>query len=227
VILGVHTPEFAFEHVTSNVRAAVKRLGIRYAVMQDNRFKTWDAYANQYWPAEYLIDRQGRVRHTHFGEGEYDRTDSLIRTLLGAKTPAARSVPDTTPGGLLTPESYLGYARLTNYVGRNPLPDRFTQYRFPSELPVNTLAYDGTWRVGSEHITSGRGARLRLQFEASNVYIVMGGRGTVDAYVDGKKTSSVRVDAQRLYTVRSGRHTDALLELRFSPGVEAYSFTFG
>ena len=71
MILGVHTPEFAFEHVTSNVRAAVKRLGIKYPVVQDNRFKTWDNFANQYWPAEYLIDRNGRVRHTHFGEGEY------------------------------------------------------------------------------------------------------------------------------------------------------------
>ena len=81
VILGVHTPEFAFEHVTSNVRAAVKRLGIRYPVVQDNRFKTWDNYANQYWPAEYLIDRSGRVRHTHFGEGEYPQTESLIRRL--------------------------------------------------------------------------------------------------------------------------------------------------
>jgi cytochrome c biogenesis protein CcdA/thiol-disulfide isomerase/thioredoxin len=227
VILGVHTPEFAFEHVTSNVRSAVKRLGIGYPVVQDNRFKTWDAYANQYWPAEYLIDKQGRVRHTHFGEGEYGETESLIRTLLGAATAPARPVPDTTPNGLLTPESYLGYARLTNYVGRNPLPDQFAPYRLPDELPVNTLAYGGTWRVGSERITAGRGARLRLHFEASQVYIVMGGHGTVETYVDGRKTGSVRVDAQRLYTMRSGRHTDATLELRFSPGVEAYSFTFG
>ena len=84
VIIGVHTPEFAFEHVASNVRAAVKRLGITYPVVQDNRFKTWDNYANQYWPAEYLIDKTGHVRHTHFGEGKYGETEQLIRRLLGA-----------------------------------------------------------------------------------------------------------------------------------------------
>src|SRR3954470_16513827 len=110
VILGVHTPEFAFEHVSSNVRAAVKRLGVRYPVVQDNRFKTWDNYANEYWPAEYLIDKQGRIRHTHFGEGEYGRTEQLIRSLLGDSGGAtAPSEPDETPTGVMTPESYLGY----------------------------------------------------------------------------------------------------------------------
>jgi cytochrome c biogenesis protein CcdA/thiol-disulfide isomerase/thioredoxin len=228
VIVGVHTPEFAFEHVTSNVRAAVERLGVRYPVLQDNRYKTWDNYANQYWPAEYLIDKQGHVRHTHFGEGEYGQTESLIRRLLGAHGVHARQIADATPSGrLLTPESYLGYARLTNYVGRTPAPNRLATYAFPSSLPANTLAYDGQWRVGAQAITAGRNARLRLQFEASNVYIVMGGRGTVQAYVNGKPGARIHVDAQRLYTVRTGAPTDALLELRFSPGVQAYSFTFG
>ena len=227
VIIGVHTPEFAFEHVTSNVRAAVKRLGIAYPVVQDNRYKTWDNYANQYWPAEYLIDRQGHVRHTHFGEGEYDQTESLIRRLLRDNGAHARHVADATPSGLLTPESYLGYARLTNYIGANPVPDKFATYAFPSSLQANTLAYDGSWRVGAQAITAGKNARLRLQFEASNVYIVMGGHGTVRSFVDGKPTGTIRVDAEKLYTVRSGKPTDALLELRFSPGVQAYSFTFG
>jgi cytochrome c biogenesis protein CcdA/thiol-disulfide isomerase/thioredoxin len=227
VIVGVHTPEFAFEHVTSNVRAAVKRLGIAYPVVQDNRYKTWDNYANQYWPAEYLIDKQGRVRHTHFGEGEYEETESLIRRLLRDNGAHARHVADATPSGLLTPESYLGYARLTNYVGANPVPDKFATYAFPGSLQANTLAYDGSWRVGAQAITAGKNARLRLQFEASNVYIVMGGQGTVRSFVDGKPTGTIRVNAEKLYTVRSGKPTDALLELRFSPGVQAYSFTFG
>jgi cytochrome c biogenesis protein CcdA/thiol-disulfide isomerase/thioredoxin len=226
-IIGVHTPEFAFEHVTSNVRAAVKRLGIAYPVMQDNRYKTWDNYANQYWPAEYLIDKQGRVRHTNFGEGEYDQTEALIRRLLGDNGTHARRVADATPSGLLTPESYLGYARLTNYVGANPVPNKFANYAFPSSLPANTLAYDGSWRVGAQAITAGKNARLRLQFEASNVYIVLGGHGTVRSFVDGRPGRTIPVNAERLYTVRSGKPTDALLELRFSPGVQAYSFTFG
>jgi cytochrome c biogenesis protein CcdA/thiol-disulfide isomerase/thioredoxin len=226
-IIGVHTPEFAFEHVTSNVRAAVKRLGIAYPVMQDNRYKTWDNYANQYWPAEYLIDKQGHVRHTNFGEGEYDQTEALIRRLLGDNGTHARAVADATPSGLLTPESYLGYARLTNYVGANPVPNKFTNYTFPSSLPANTLAYDGSWRVGAQAITAGKNARLRLQFEASNVYIVLGGHGSVRSFVDGRPGRTIPVNAEKLYTVRSGKPTDALLELRFSPGVQAYSFTFG
>jgi cytochrome c biogenesis protein CcdA/thiol-disulfide isomerase/thioredoxin len=228
VIIGVHTPEFAFEHVTSNVRSAVKRLGIHYAVMQDNRYRTWDDYANQYWPAEYLIDRQGRIRYTDFGEGHYDKTEAAIRQLLGDSGTHARSVADVTPTGLLTPESYLGYARLQNYVGRNPLPNRFADYTFPATIPQNTLAYDGRWRVGAEAITAGTGAKLRLRFQASNVYLVMGGHGTVQAFIDGKPAGTIPVDAQRLYTVRASKHPMlGLLELRFSPGVEAYSFTFG
>ena len=92
VIIGVHTPEFAFEHVARTSRAAVKRLGIKYPVVQDNDFRTWDNYANQYWPAEYLIDRTGHVRHIHFGEGEYDETEALIRRLLGGDGRAGEAV---------------------------------------------------------------------------------------------------------------------------------------
>jgi cytochrome c biogenesis protein CcdA/thiol-disulfide isomerase/thioredoxin len=228
VIVGVHTPEFAFEHVASNVRAAVKRLGIEYPVVQDNRYKTWDNYANQYWPAEYLIDKTGHVRHTHFGEGEYDQTETLIRRLLGASGALAAAKPDTTPNGLMTPETYLGYSRLANYVGTAISPDVDATYKLPSDLPQNTLAYGGRWRVGGERIVALRNASLRLHFHAKDVYIVLGGHGTVRALVDGEPTRTLNVDEQRLYTVRaSSRTADATLELRFSPGIEAYSFTFG
>jgi cytochrome c biogenesis protein CcdA/thiol-disulfide isomerase/thioredoxin len=227
-IVGVHTPEFAFEHVASNVRAAVKRLGIVYPVVQDNRYKTWDNYANQYWPAEYLIDKTGHVRHTHFGEGEYDKTETLIRRLLGASGTRAAPKPDTTPTGLLTPETYLGYSRLANYVGTAISPDLDASYSLPGHLPQNTLAYGGSWHVGAERIVALHGASLRLHFHAKNVYVVLGGRGTVRAFVDGEPTRTLNVDAQRLYTVRASNQTaDATLELRFTPGIEAYSFTFG
>src|SRR5439155_8827547 len=108
VIVGVHTPEFAFEHVVSNVRSAANRLGVRYPIAIDNRYATWEAYSNQYWPAEYLIDRQGHVRHAHFGEGDYDRTESLIRELLAkrdVRLAAETRAPDTTPTDVITPES--------------------------------------------------------------------------------------------------------------------------
>jgi cytochrome c biogenesis protein CcdA/thiol-disulfide isomerase/thioredoxin len=228
VIVGVHTPEFAFEHVASNVRGAVKRLGVTWPVVQDNRYKTWDNYANQYWPAEYLIDRSGHVRHTHFGEGEYDKTEALIRTLLGARGRTARHVADATPTGLLTPETYLGYARLDRYVGSKLVPDVPATYTFASSVPENEVSYAGNWRVHSDEIVAGRGARLRLSFSARNVYIVLGGRGTVHALINGKPATTIKVDAQRLYTVRaSNRSINALLELGFSPGIQAYSFTFG
>jgi cytochrome c biogenesis protein CcdA/thiol-disulfide isomerase/thioredoxin len=228
VIIGVHTPEFAFEHVSSNVRGAVKRLGVKYPVVQDNNFKTWDAYANQYWPAEYLIDKTGHIRHTHFGEGEYDKTESLIRQLLGANGAKARQVADTTPTGLLTPETYLGYARLQNYVGTPVSPGVAANYRLPANVAQNTFAYGGEWRVGGQQAVAGAGATLRLHFHAKDVYIVLGGRGTVRALVDGKPLPTLRVNAQRLYTVRtSGKTADATLELRFTPGIQAYSFTFG
>ena len=227
-IIGVHTPEFAFEHVTSNVRDAVKRLGVTWPVVQDNRYKTWDNYANQYWPAEYLIDRSGHVRHTHFGEGEYDKTETLIRTLLGAHGTGARHVADATPSGLLTPETYLGYARLVTYVGSKVVPGAPARYTFARSILANELSYAGTWRVGSQRIVAGQDARLRLRFSASNVYIVLGGHGTVQALINGKPSSTIKVNAQRLYTVRASKQSiSALLELRFTPGIQAYSFTFG
>jgi thiol-disulfide isomerase/thioredoxin len=229
VIVGVHTPEFAFEHVSSNVRAAVKRLGITYPVVQDNRFKTWDNYANQYWPAEYLIDKSGHVRHTHFGEGSYGETEALIRKLLGAKGPRARAMADATPTGLLTPETWLGYDRgLANYVGTTVSPNVVANYKLPDTLQSNTIAYGGQWRVGSQAAVAGKDASLRLHFEAKNVYIVLGGHGTVQTFIDGRPTRTLRVNAQKLYTVRaSNRTANAILELRFSRGIEGYSFTFG
>jgi cytochrome c biogenesis protein CcdA/thiol-disulfide isomerase/thioredoxin len=227
VILGVHTPEFAFEHDAGNVRSAVERLGVRYPVMQDNAFKTWNAYANQYWPAEYLVDRGGRVRHAHFGEGSYGETEALIRRLLGTGGARAHRVADTTPRGLQTPETYLGYERIDRYAGSTLRPDREASYTFPGELSQNGLAYAGRWRVEGERAVAGEDARLRLHFYARYVYLVLGGRGSVDVLVDGKRTKTVRVGAYKLYTLREGPAADALLELRFTPGVQAYAFTFG
>jgi thiol-disulfide isomerase/thioredoxin len=228
VIVGVHTPEFAFEHVASNVRAAVKRLGIAYPVVQDNNYKTWDNYANEYWPAEYLVDRSGHVRHTHFGEGEYGQTEDLIRRLLGASGPKARQMADITPTELLTPETYLGYARIADYTGSTIQPNRRAVYTFPSSLAQNAFAYSGTWRIGAQQALAGAHARLRLRFHAEDVYVVLGGQGTVTSSIDGKPAGTIHVNAERLYTVRASKKvTDALLELRFSPGVQAYSFTFG
>src|SRR5438874_2111343 len=122
-IVGVHTPEFAFEHVLSNVRKATHGLDVTWPVALDNKYATWNAYSNQYWPAEYLVDRTGHVRRAHFGEGEYDKSEQLIRILLGKGVPKRTTdVADATPTGLLSPETYLGTYRLdpARYVGKRP-----------------------------------------------------------------------------------------------------------
>jgi cytochrome c biogenesis protein CcdA/thiol-disulfide isomerase/thioredoxin len=228
VIVGVHTPEFAFEHSRSNVAGAIERLGVHYPVPQDNDYKTWDAYHNEYWPAEYLVDRQGRVVHVHFGEGDFGGTEALIRKLLAAKGPSARQIADATPHELTTPESYLGWRRLARYAGSPIEPGVFTAYRFPATLGQNELAYAGRWLVDAERIVAGRDASLRLHFHARHVYLVLGERGRVDVLVGGRHERTVAVTANRLYTLRSTPAADdGLLELRFTPGVQAYAFTFG
>jgi cytochrome c biogenesis protein CcdA/thiol-disulfide isomerase/thioredoxin len=227
VIVGVHTPEFAFEHEPDNVRSAVRRFGIRYPVALDNDYGTWNAYSNQYWPADYLVDRTGLIRHVHFGEGDYGGTRRLIQRLLGTKA-GSRAVPDRTPLEQTTPETYLGWQRLVNYAGSQIAQGRGHQYRFPASLPPDNVAYGGRWTVEPERILSGADARLRLRFRARNVFLVLGGRGRVDVLVDGNREGRVRVAGYRLYTLLSGRDArEGLLELRFSPGLRAYAFTFG
>ncbi len=230
VIVGVHTPEFAFEAVPSNVRGAVKRLGVRYPVALDSNYGTWNAYGNQYWPAKYLIDRNGHIRWAHFGEGDYDVAEENIRELLGEKpgAPASKALADETPSVALTPESYLGYERIDRFTGSKLSPDREATYSFPPALGQNELAYSGRWKVEAQRIVAGADARLRLHFHAHNVFLVLGGTGRVTVLVNGRQQRVVTVDADRLYTLVSGtRLQDALLELRFSPGVTAYAFTFG
>jgi hypothetical protein len=127
-----------------------------------------------------------------------------------------------------TPESYLGYERLDRYAGSGIVRDRFGTYRLPRTLPLDDLAYGGSWLVGGERITAGRDGRLRLHFRAHDVYLVLGGSGTVRVLVDGRAAGTTRVTGDRLYTLVSGKKLrEGLLELRFSPGIGAYAFTFG
>ena len=229
-IVGVHTPEFAFEHVPSNVRKATRELGVDYPVAIDDGYKTWDAYQNGAWPTEYLIDRKGHIREIKEGEGTYDETERTIRRLLGEPAQAQlASVKDTTPQHPTTPESYLGWERLQRYSGSELVPDRVVPYKFPRSVPLNTLAYDGVWRVERQRIVAIDRARLRLHFLAQNVHLVLGGRGMLRVLVDGKPVHTIRVGGlSRLYTLLSyPTLREGELELRFSPGITAYAFTFG
>ena len=230
-IVGVHSPEFAFERVPDNVRSAVRRLGIRYPVALDNDFATWRAYSNQYWPAKYLIDREGRVRFHHFGEGDYEGTEQRIRELLGESVTARpRSVDEQGSSVARTPESYLGYERLARFANGSVAPDVEWAYRLPPVvLPLDVLAYGGRWKVESERIVAGRGARVRLRFQARDVFLVLEGKGSVEVLIDGRRLRPVSVYGRpRLYTIaRFQKLRRGLLELRFTPGLAGYAFTFG
>jgi cytochrome c biogenesis protein CcdA/thiol-disulfide isomerase/thioredoxin len=246
VIVGVHSPEFPFEHDAGNVASAIKREGIRYAVAQDNDLKTWNAWGNQYWPAEYLIDAQGQVRHVNFGEGDYDGTEMAIRSLLmeaGHTNPGAMAAPKdvVTPSSQETPETYVGLARAENF---DPPPLAGTHiYVARGKLATSYFALAGTWTESSAAGTAGPGAAINASVLGKDVYLVLsppkGAVGRVRVELDGKPIATdregadvrggvVRVDRQRLYhLVSAPRVEHHALTLRFSPGVAAYAFTFG
>ena len=234
VVVGVSSPEFAFEHVVSNVKSAAGNLGIDYPVAVDNNLATWDAYNNEYWPADYLIDPTGVVRAYNFGEGGYGTMESNIRMLLSANgvsdLPSRTDVPDKTPTNQsLTPESYVGYQRLNNEVGTSVAPDKAIVYHPPASIPSNSLAFGGTWTVHSEEATAGSHATIGLQFTAEDVYLVMSGQGTVAVSLNGRPLTTVQVGGvPKLYTLfSSASSSSGTLTLTVSPGVEAYDFTFG
>ncbi len=247
-IVGVHTPEFAFERDAGNVAAAIKQNKIKYPVAQDNEYATWEAWANQYWPAKYLIDAKGKVRYTHFGEGEYDKTDAAIRSLLeearGEKLKGDTSARAQTPSATTqTPETYLGAEKADRFLPEPPQPGRHTYRPYKGKLPLSGLTLGGRWRVGPESSTSIRDSTLKLRFGARRVFLVLGPSGAksgkVDVLLDGKsipaaeagpdvRGGAVTVGRQRLYRLVSLPKVEVrTLELRFEPGVSGYAFTFG
>jgi cytochrome c biogenesis protein CcdA/thiol-disulfide isomerase/thioredoxin len=231
-VVGVHTPEYAFEHVPSNVAAGVRRLGLTFPVALDNSYDTWTAYDNQSWPAAYLIDASGQIRHISIGEGDYPGEEQLIRQLLtaahpGLALPRATDVPDTTPDDpAQTPETYLGTERQQGYAGRTAYATgRFTP---PATLPANSFALAGTWTIGQESITAGQGAGITLAFHASSVYLDVGGAGTLTVSAGGTSTVIRVSGAPDIYTVATEQPArDGTVTIRLSPGLAAYSFTFG
>ncbi len=234
-VVGVHTPEFPFERKTANVRAAIAQNELRYPVVQDNGYGIWNAFGNQYWPAKYLIDARGRVRYTHFGEGDYDGTESAIRALLaesgarpGARAGRARAI---APGdGAQTPETYFGAKRAQGWLVP---PERGTRsYPDAGRPPLNAFALGGRWKVTGESATAVRDATVRARFRARRVYLVLRSadrrRRSVRVRVDSGPERTVAVRGDDIYTAvdlpAAGEHD---LELEFAPGVSGYAFTFG
>jgi cytochrome c biogenesis protein CcdA/thiol-disulfide isomerase/thioredoxin len=233
-VVGVHTPEYAFEHVPSNVAAGVQRLGLTFPVALDNAYDTWNAYDNQSWPAAYLIDASGQIRHISIGEGDYPFEEGLIRDLLtaahpGIALPKATDLPDTTPQDpAQTPETYLGAERQQGYSGGGAYATgRFT---LPAAVPANSFALAGNWTIGQEAITAGQDAGITLAFHASDVYLDVGGTGTLTVSAGGASaTRVIQVSgAPDIYTVATEQPAgDGTVSIKLSPGLAAYSFTFG
>jgi cytochrome c biogenesis protein CcdA/thiol-disulfide isomerase/thioredoxin len=237
-IVGVESPEFPFEKDAGNVASAIKQFGIRYPVVQDNNLDTWNAWANEYWPADYLIDKTGEVRYATFGEGDYTTTEAAIRALLaqaGAKDLGTGAeahgviVPSQSP---VTAETYLGTARAAGWIENEPQFGTHTYVAPNYTLALSDFAYGGTWTIGNQQALAGAGATIDADVQAKNVYIVLSppahGSGSVSVFVDGHHTTTLNVTAQRLYQVAhfatDSRHS---IQLKFAAGTSGYSFTFG
>jgi len=194
VVLGIHTPEFAFEHIISNVQQAVDRLGVTYPVIVDNKYTIWNAFANHYWPALYFVDAEGRIRYNQFGEGEYEMAERVIQQLLheaGAQNGDDDLVSVDLEGtaapadwlNLQSPETYLGYSRATSFVS----PDGVVlgashTYQLGESLRLNQWTLGGQWTMDETAITSdAAGAKIRFCFHARDMHVVMGPvmRGTL------------------------------------------------
>ena len=233
-VIGVHTPEYAFEHVQSNVQRGADDLGIRYPIALDNSYSTWTNYRNRYWPARYLIDADGTVRHIKFGEGDYTTTETLIRQLLAAANPAVRlptptESQDTTPASDRTPETYFGVGKQTNYAGGGTHDEGTATFDYPAALPDDTFALRGPWMLDYQGATaSSDTSSIKLNYRAKKVYLVVGGTGTVTVTRSGK---TITVPISGPPTLRQiAADTDVhrgQLEVRLSQGLQAFSFTYG
>jgi cytochrome c biogenesis protein CcdA/thiol-disulfide isomerase/thioredoxin len=233
-VIGVHTPEYAFEKVTGNVEKGAADIGITYPIALDNSYSTWTNYRNSYWPAEYLIDASGVVRHIKYGEGDYDGTEKLIRELIasarpGVTLPPPVDAPDTTPQGGLTPETYFGVGKMVNYAGSGVYDKGQANFTFPPALPNDTFALQGPWTLDYQGATADSDtSSIKLNYNAINVYIVVGGTGNLTVSRDGK-TTTVPVSGPPTSHQIVGRDGVArgLLDVRLSEGLQVFSFTYG
>lgn len=245
VIIGVHSPEFEFEKNPRNVQQAINDFEIQYPVMQDNEFATWKAYSNRYWPAKYLVDKDGNVRYTHFGEGKYDETEQMIQQLLEESGTSVSDVSVENPSYRIysrTPELYLGASRMEYLASpERVLEARPMTYSAPARIPANYFAYVGGWVVMPEYSAPSKDAQLILNFESKEVFLVArpkdGTPGKMKVFLDGQiqafgednKDGVVTVESDSLYKLiklsEPGNHE---LRIEFQDdNLEVYAFTFG
>ncbi|MBS3127688.1 redoxin domain-containing protein [Candidatus Woesearchaeota archaeon] len=252
VVIGVHTPEFAFEKKYENVLAAVQEHAILYPVVQDNDYKTWRAFNNRYWPAKYLIDKDGFIRYTHFGEGKYQETEKIIQELLSEITEIDQSVstlPDETPQTRNTPELYAGYdfalTRAQNIGNPEGLqPEQSIDYTLPTYREKNIIYLEGTWKSNKDDLESQDEGKILLDFTASTANIVAEAptplrievlinhapvsssqAGTDILFENGK--SFILVQEPRLYNPIKGTYGSYTLTFKTQKGFKFNAFTFG
>jgi cytochrome c biogenesis protein CcdA/thiol-disulfide isomerase/thioredoxin len=252
VIIGVHTPEFAFEKDSANVAQAVSELGVAYPVAMDSNYMIWNAFGNKYWPAHYLIDANGIMREHHFGEGGYSETEQMIQSLLkeaGHAMTSSQLVQVSGTGATAaatdlprSPETYLGYARSKD-MAEVLAKDKTAQYSAPQNLTIDQWALDGAWRVSAESATlqAKRGA-ICYQFRGRDLHLVMGSdkaipfKVTLNGAAPGVNHGSDTDEAgngvlheRRLYQlIRQKEAGEQRFKIEFfDAGAQAHAFTFG
>jgi len=255
LIIGVHSPEFEFEKDINNVKMAAQKYGLTYPIVLDSDHMTWDAFSNRYWPAEYITDDLGHIRHTHFGEGEYDQTEKVIQQLLdqrakrlGLNTTADQSLVNLQAhefSSFQTPELYFRYdfADGRNYFGNSEgfEPEKIVSYTIPSDLQKDHFYLDGQWQNlhDSMKLSSDNG-KIVLPYTAQDVHIVASGVGTgIQILLDGKpvtsddagqdtKNGTAIISEHRLYNIISSKQAGShTVTIIAHPGFEIYTFTFG
>jgi cytochrome c biogenesis protein CcdA/thiol-disulfide isomerase/thioredoxin len=257
VVLGIHAPEFSFEKNKTNVEKFVKENSINYPIGLDNDFKTWNAYENQFWPAHYLIDKDGVVRRTHFGEGKYDETEMAIREILKEKGSVATSdlvsskVVAATPMGQFcdpttkacvttTKETYLGYGRGENFANSSEFkPDVAVSYSAKTELQTGQWSLGGSWNISKESATtSGETNTFKLKFNSKDVYVVISGEGKASVKINGQiqnlgkdvgPSGIVTLSGSRLYNLVAGDNylQNGELEITLPSRISLNAVTFG
>lgn len=242
-IIGIHTPEFAFEKNIENVREAMKKFGITYPIVLDNDYATWNAWGNRYWPRKYLIDINGAVVYDHIGEGAYEETEMKIRELLNERARvldnqviinkdelASRTVTQSSSLAK-SPETYFGASR-NEYLGNGkPGVSGRQELVIPATKKLNTLYLGGAWNITNEYAENiEREAKIVYMFDAKNVYIVAGADVPVEITVmlDGKTIGKQKIQTNTLYTLISNTSSGGhMLELLIhNPGLKVYTFTF-
>jgi cytochrome c biogenesis protein CcdA/thiol-disulfide isomerase/thioredoxin len=243
VIIGVHSPEFEFEKNVANLRTAISDFSLPYPIVQDNNFATWRAFNNRYWPAKYLIDKDGYIRYTHFGEGAYDETEKEIQKLLKETGTEVNETVQNPYYELFseTPEIYLGSLRSTadqSIELTHKINDK-KSFRFPDRLPQNTFALRGNWVIKEEYIEGSEGDEIVLHYNSKEVFLVAKSDskakvvfGFYDEFINQPLNgvdALMPVDSPKLYHIVTGSEKqDSILHMRVEEGtVQFYTFTFG